>query len=153
MSSDQPMDFGVLLNLAFGAFKSRLHAHLAAKGFDDLGPSFGYVFRILADGPSSLREIAEHLDMSAPGALKIIDDMVAKNYVLRTADAQDGRIKRLTLTARANKAMVLAAAFHSEFEREVCMRVGERRGAAARAVLEDIVAFAQKGDAVRLRPL
>ena len=153
MSSKQPQDFGVLLNLAFGAFKARLHAHLSAKGFDDLGPSFGYVFRILADGPSSLREIAEQLDMSAPGALKIVDDMVAKSYVQRSADAQDGRIKRLTLTARATKAMAHAAAFHAQFEHEVSARVGEKRSAAARAVLEDIVAFGQQGEAIRLRPL
>ena len=153
MSSHLPVDFGVLLNLAFGAFKLRLHAHLAAHGYDDLGPSFGYVFRILADGPSSLREIAEQLDMSAPGALKIIDDMVAKNYVLRSADAQDGRVKRLTLTARATKALAHAAVFHRQFEHEVCTRVGERRGAAARAVLEDIVACGSEGDAIRLRPL
>ncbi len=153
MSRKKSLDFGVLLNLAFGAFKVRLHAHLGAKGFDDLGPSFGYVFRLLAEGPSSLREVAEQLGMSAPGALKIIDDMVAKDYVQRSADAQDGRIKRLTLTPRAQKAMALAAAFHAQFEREVAARVGNPQAAALRAVLEDIVAQGQQGEAIGLRPM
>ncbi len=148
-----PLDFGILLNLAFGAFKARLHTHLAAKGFDDLGPSFGYVFRLLADGPSSLREIADQLGMSAPGALKIIDDMVAKNYVQRSADAHDGRVKRLALTPRATQAMAHAAAFHAQFERDLAKRVGDKAGATARAVLEDIVALDAPTNTVRLRPL
>ena len=48
---DVPVDFGVLLNLAFGSFKAGLHAELARAGFDDVGPSFGYVFRLLASRP------------------------------------------------------------------------------------------------------
>ena len=52
------IDFGLLLNVAYGAFKERLHTSLATAGFDDLGPSFGYVFRSLASGPLSLVQLA-----------------------------------------------------------------------------------------------
>jgi len=34
MSSPEPLDFGVLLNLAFGAFKEGLDADLAAAGLE-----------------------------------------------------------------------------------------------------------------------
>ena len=73
----------MLLNLAFGAFKTDLHAALAQAGFDDVGASFGYVFRLLAPASMHLRDWRPALGMSAPGALKIVNDMVAKGYVAR----------------------------------------------------------------------
>ncbi len=149
-------DFGVLLNLAFGAFKSDLHATLARAGFDDIGSSFGYVFRLLADEPRNLRDVAGSLGMSAPGALKIVNDMVEKGYVERMEHAEDGRQKLLALTARARKAMRAAHAFHQEFEAELARRVGARETQAARRLLEAIVGAADEHSndgPVRLRPL
>lgn len=149
-------DFGVLLNLAFGAFKSELHEAMSRGGFDDLGSSFGYVFRLLAGQPKNLRDIAEALGMTAPGALKIVNDMVAKGYVERLEHAEDARQKLLGLTPRARKAMRTAHAFHEAFEAELTSRVGVRDTQAARALLEAIVseADARSSDGpIRLRPL
>src|ERR1700761_8163029 len=149
-------DFGVLLNLAFGAFKSALHEAMARAGFDDVGPSFGYVFRLLADEPRNLRDVAEALGMTAPGALKIVNDMVAKGYVERLEHAEDGRQKLLGLTPRARKAMRVAPAFPEQFEAELARRVGPRGTQATRNLLEVIVsdADARSSDGpTRLRPL
>ena len=151
-----PQDFGVLLNLAFGAFKRDLHAELARLGFDDVGPSFGYVFRLLAQEPANLRDLAEALHMTAPGALKIVNDMVDKGYVERHEHPVDARQKLLTLTARARRAMVAAHKFHVEFERSLAVRVGARQTSAARVALEAIVADAERENGetgIALRPL
>jgi DNA-binding MarR family transcriptional regulator len=139
-----PQDFGVLLNLAFGAFKHELHAELARVGFDDVGTSFGYVFRLLAHKPTNLRDVAEALRITAPGALKIVNDMVDKGYVERQDHPGDARQKLLTLTPRARRAMVAAHEFHEEFERSLAARVGPRQASAARAALEAIVARAER---------
>jgi DNA-binding MarR family transcriptional regulator len=149
-----PQDFGVLLNLAFGAFKAGLHAELARAGHDDIGPSFGYVFRMLADGPAILRELAQGLDMSAPGALKIVNEMVARGYVVRSDHPVDARQKLLALTPRARKAMQVAHRFHLRFEAGLAQRLGARDAAAARRVLEAIVAAQGEGagSGVRLAP-
>ena len=155
-SDDAPVDFGVLLNLAFGSFKMQLHAALAHAGFDDIGASFGYVFRLLAAEPSNLRDVAHALAISAPGALKIINDMVDKGYVERLEHALDARQKLLALTPRARRAMGAARRFHAEFEQELAQRIGPRRAAAARAALEAIVADAEArspAGAISLRPL
>lgn len=149
---DPPADFGVLLNLAFGAFKVRLHARLADAGFDDIGPSFGYVFRLLAAEPGNLRGVAEALGMTAPGALKIVNDMVDKGYVERSEHAGDARQKLLQLTSRARAAMEVAHAFHLSFEAGLAERLGARDARAARRVLEAIVA-ASGEDGVALRPV
>ena len=149
-------DFGVLLNLAFGAFKAELHQAMSRAGFDDLGSSFGYVFRLLAERPKNLRDIAEALGMTAPGALKIVNDMVAKGYVERLEHTEDARQKLLGLTPRARKAMRTAHAFHEAFESELASRVGARDTQAARGLLEAIVdaADARSSDGpIRLRPL
>ncbi len=150
-------DFGVLLNLAFGAFKTDLHEALAHAGFDDVGPSFGYVFRLLAAGPLNLREVSSALGMSAPGALKIVSDMVDKGYVERLEHAVDARQKLLALTPRAHEAMAAAHAFHVDFEAALAHRIGLRETQGARRLLEAIVEDSDGrrdgDDRNRLRPL
>lgn len=136
MSSAEPLDFGVLLNVAFGSFKEALDADLASAGFDDIGASFGYVLRLLAVAPCNLSELAAQLGMSAPGALKVVDDMVAKGYVSRTVDADDRRVKRLELTERGRAALGRARAFHEKYEQALVQRLGARQVAAARKLLE-----------------
>jgi DNA-binding MarR family transcriptional regulator len=140
MSSPEPLDFGVLLNVAFVAFKEALDADLAAAGFDDIGTSFGYVFRLLAQAPCNLSELAVQLGMSSPGALKVVDDMVAKGYVARSADADDRRVKRLELTDRGRAALSRARSFHDKYEQALVQRLGMRQVAAARKLLEAMAA-------------
>jgi DNA-binding MarR family transcriptional regulator len=149
-------DFGVLLNLAFGVFKQELHAELARVGFDDVGASFGYVFRLLAQKPTNLRDVAEALSITAPGALKIVNDMIDKGYVERQEHPGDARQKLLTLTPRARQAMNAAHEFHEAFERSLATRVGLRQASAARTALEAIVANAERDGSetgISLRPL
>ena len=148
--SEAAVDFGVLLNLAFGGFKLRLHAELARAGFDDVGPSFGYVFRLLAPEPLNLSAVASALAISAPGALKIVNDMVDKGYVERQAHAVDARQKLLALTPRARQAMKVARRFHGQFEAALARQLGADDAHAARRVLEAIVAAAPAGE-VQLR--
>jgi DNA-binding MarR family transcriptional regulator len=106
------MDFGILLGLSYNAFIDQLHAALAQKGFDDLGILYGAVFRILAVGNVSLRELADRLDMTSAGALKIVNEMESRSYVRR---------------------------LHRRFERELEAEYGAARVAAARSLLEAMV--------------
>lgn len=142
-------DFGVLLNLSFGALKGRLHDHMREAGFHDLGPSFGYVFRVLDHESPSLAELAAKLGITPQGALKIVSDMLAKGYVERTDDASDARVRRLVLSPRGKRALGEARKFHAAFERELGKRLGARRVANARAVLE---AMAAEGEEKEARP-
>jgi DNA-binding MarR family transcriptional regulator len=150
--SSTAADFGVLLNVAYNSFVTALWKDLAAAGFNDIGPSFGYVFRLLSEGTSSLSELAEQLHMTSPGALKVIDDMVAKGYVSRSADANDGRIKRLALTARGRTALAHARKFHARCERDLERRLGKRSVAATRQVLEALASADGESASRRARP-
>lgn len=139
MSSDESTDLGVLLNLAFVSFRQALDADLAAHGYPDLGPSYGYVFRRLAEGGCSLSVLARHLSMTAPGALKLVNEMVERGYVERIDHLSDGRVKLLQLTAKGRKALRQARDFHQRYERTLSGRLGAKAVTAARSVLEEIV--------------
>jgi DNA-binding MarR family transcriptional regulator len=140
MQKKPQADFGVLMNMAFGVFKSQLHAHLAAGGYADVGPTFGYVFRILEAEAVSLRELAARLGMTAQGAHKVVEDMVAKSYVRREADPHDARVTRLRLTPRGMAAVAAARDFHATFEAGLAARYGARDAQAARRLFEKLVA-------------
>jgi DNA-binding MarR family transcriptional regulator len=141
-------DIGILLGLAYAGFVDELRADLAARGFADLGPSYGYVFRVLGDGERSLSELAGLLRMTLPGAGKIVDEMEARGYVERHPDASDRRVKQLRLSPRGRAALKAAQAFHRRFERRL------PDGPALRAALEGIATDAGGEPAPRyVRPL
>ncbi|QJR37138.1 winged helix DNA-binding protein [Gemmatimonas groenlandica] len=143
MTSPHPaIDLGVLLNLAYGAFVARLQTAMAKAGFQDLGPSFGYVFRVLDEGPASLVTVATRLQMTSQGALKIVADMEAKGYVERRHDPDDARVRTVALTSRGRKALQTARRFHATFEAQLATHVGASHAAILRSTLERIVSNA-----------
>lgn len=154
MASPQSVvDLGVLLNLAYGAFVARLQTAMAKAGFQDLGPSFGYVFRVLDEGPTSLVSLATRLQMTSQGALKIVADMEAKGYVERRDHPDDARVRMVALTSRGRKALQTARRFHTAFEAQLATQVGASHAAILRTTLERIVSDAtEDGIELTARP-
>ncbi len=143
MASPQTqIDLGVLFNLAYGAFVARLHTAMAKAGFQDLGQSFGYVFRLIDAEPVSLAALATRLQMTPQGALKIVADMEAKGYVERRNHPDDARVRMVALTPRGRTALLTARRFHTAFEAELAVQVGAAQALALRHTLERIVADA-----------
>lgn len=133
------MDFGILLGLAYQSFVDSLRATLFSSGFADLGATYGYVFRALADEPLLTAQLADRLGMSDQGAAKIVVEMEARGYVERSPDPRDGRAKRVRLTPRGHLALKTAREFHASFERELRRKYGPQGIDAMRRVLSDIV--------------
>lgn len=148
-------DFGILLGLAYQAFVAELHQALAAAGFDDVKPSFGFVLRVLDRGPRTASQLAELLDISNPGSTKIVGEMVAAGYVERRPDPTDGRARELHLTARGRAVLATARRFHAAFERRLARAHGADQVATVRAVLAGHLdqAGAETALARVLRPL
>jgi DNA-binding MarR family transcriptional regulator len=145
-------DFGILLALSYVAFVDELRAELARAGFAKLHNSFGYVARALAERPRTLRELAELLELTSQGALKIVDALERDGYLERRPDPTDGRAKLLTLSARGRAALGAARRFHRRFERELAAELGVRSVATLREVLEAVVTKRERSGApVRLR--
>jgi DNA-binding MarR family transcriptional regulator len=134
----QEMDLGILMGLAFAAFSNELRASLARDGWA-LHNSFGYVARNLATQPLSLTELAKRIGITGPGALKIVQSMEDAGHLERVPDPNDARSKLLQLTKEGKTALQAARSFHQKFERELIKLHGERKVAALRELLTDIV--------------
>jgi DNA-binding MarR family transcriptional regulator len=128
-------DFGIVLGAAYAAFTEWLRAEMRASGFDDLGPSYGYVFRALGEGSMTLTELAGGLGMTTQGAAKIVASMTEGGYVRSTPDPTDGRAKRLALDDRGQRALRRARALHASYERRLIRRLGEQRATDLREAL------------------
>lgn len=148
-------DLGILLNLAFGAFKDALHDALASHGFDDLGGSFGYVLRTLEPHRDGMRltDLAAALGVTPQGTLKIVEDMVAKRYVTRSPDPDDSRVKRLRVAPRGEALLAQARAFHRRYEAQLARRHGADDVAALRRVLESLATQDGSAPSVRMQLL
>jgi DNA-binding MarR family transcriptional regulator len=76
----------------------------------DLGRGVGRVkvLVLLADGPKTLRDIAEATGVDAPYATVIVDKLVSRGLAERTVHPDDLRRKLVTLTAAGRDAAELA---------------------------------------------
>jgi DNA-binding MarR family transcriptional regulator len=156
--SDKPVeqrrDFGILLALGYAAFVEDLREGLADAGFHDLHRSFGYVARMLAEGPLTLRQVADRLEVTSPAALKVVVTMMKGGYLERLDDPSDRRARKVRLTKKGFAALARARAFHRHFERALSRDVGAKTVQKMRAALERIVARREgKGGTVTLRPM
>ncbi|HCT77772.1 MAG TPA: MarR family transcriptional regulator [Micromonosporaceae bacterium] len=146
------MDFGILLGLAYQHFVIELNAHLAAKGFSAIKPTYGYVFRALGSERLTTAQLAASLHITNQGMAKMVDEMVASGYVERHADPADARVKLLDLSAHGKAALAAARKFHADFESRLSVQLGERKVATTRAVLTELVGGASEDLTRTLRP-
>jgi DNA-binding MarR family transcriptional regulator len=59
----------------------------------------------IADGPMTLRALAEAMSCDAPAATVAVNDLEGRGYVTRQADVDDRRVKIVTLTPEGKQAM------------------------------------------------
>ena len=154
MARTDELDFGILLGAAYASFTEWLREEMAASGFDDLGPSHGYVFRALGAGSMTLTELASGLGMTTQGAAKIVATMAEGGYVRSSPDPDDGRAKRLDLDDRGRRALRRARALHASYERVLIERLGPRKVRDLRQALAVVAESGEVDAAARvLRPM
>lgn len=128
----------MLLNLAGVVFLDDLTDHLHARGFEGFTARTGWVIRSLGDEPCSLRDLADRMGLSSPGALKAIDPMVAHGFLER-ASTKDRRVRAVAVTEHGRAAIAEARAFHAMFEQQVADMIGEEAAAQTRLAMEALV--------------
>jgi DNA-binding MarR family transcriptional regulator len=102
----------------------------------DLGRGLGRVkvLVLLTDGPMTLRDIAEANGVDAPYATVIVDKLVSRGLVERTAHPDDNRRKLVRLTAAGREAAALAEQILAEPPAELrALAAGDL------ALLEDVL--------------
>jgi MarR family transcriptional regulator for hemolysin len=90
---------GFHCNLTLKAFVGALEGKL--KGTDVSPAQFMALAHLVALGPLSQAELADRLSITPATAVRLIDRMERDGWVIRKADLEDGRVKRVVLTDRA----------------------------------------------------
>jgi DNA-binding MarR family transcriptional regulator len=125
-----------------GSLVAGIHAGVAARGFDDLRPTHGFVFVRLAPNGATAAEIAEHMGMTKQAAGQIVDELVAKGYVERHPHPTDARAKVVVLTERGWACTRAADASAESVVRPWIDALGSRR---FRALCADLATIAPRG--------
>jgi DNA-binding MarR family transcriptional regulator len=99
-SGAAPLAFSTLVLALAGELVQGIHARVLAAGFDDLRPAHGFAFARISHGGATTAELAEHLGVTKQAAAQLVDELVRKGYVERTAHPTDARARLLRLTER-----------------------------------------------------
>ena len=140
------MALAALLLAAGNALMDGIHAGVVARGFDDVRPAHGFAFARLAPDGATVSELAVHLGVTRQAAAQIVDELVAKGYVLRRPHPDDGRAQLVVLTERGWACTRAATAAAGDTVRSWSDTLGDKR---LRALGDGLAAIAPAG---RLRP-
>ena len=93
-------DLALLLLGSYRRLVDTVVEELAARGHPDVRPAHDFAMRAIAAGADSASELGRRLAVSKQAAAKTLAVLEERGYVAREPDPQDGRRKRLTVTAR-----------------------------------------------------
>lgn len=90
---------GFHCNLTLKSFVSSLEGKLKGTGVSQA--QFRALAHLVATGPLSQSELAARLSITPATAVRLLDRMERDGWVIRRADLDDGRVKRIELTDKA----------------------------------------------------
>ncbi len=147
-----PIPLARLLALAYRQLIDALHVRLAAEGYADVRPAFGYVLLALREQPGTGVDIALLLGVTKQAASKLIDVMERGGYVRRKPHGDDARAKTIAITARGRKLLVAVEAIYRGLEVEWANVTSKERMEALRTDLRTIVEVEHGGQLPAVRP-
>ena len=92
-------DLALLLLAGFRSLVDAAVEELARRGYEDVRPVDDFAMRAIAAGADNASELGRRLSVSKQAAAKTIAVLQGRGYVARGADPDDGRRKRLQVTA------------------------------------------------------
>jgi len=140
-SPEQPFGpplIGALLRMPWEAVQRRMLERLHARGFDDLDAAHLIVFQY--PGPQGARpsELAARLRMSKQALNYLLGELERLDYLERRADPDDGRSKRIAVTARGTAAIGVIREAVAEMETTWKQQLGSNRFGELRALLVEL---------------
>jgi DNA-binding MarR family transcriptional regulator len=103
-SEREPVGIPPLLRAARGAYGHAIRAELAAAGYDDLPRNAPYVLGGMANHNVSAGDLIRQLGVTKQAASQLIDTLVVRGYLERTANPDDRRRMTIELTDRGRGA-------------------------------------------------
>jgi DNA-binding MarR family transcriptional regulator len=133
-----PPLIGALLRMPWEAVQERMLERLHENGFADFDASYLSVFRY--PGPQGQRpsELAASLRISKQALNHLLGQLEQRGYLQRQTDPEDGRSKRIAITARGVKAATVIREAVAEMEDGWAQQLGARRFDQLRLLLQDL---------------
>lgn len=115
---------GIALHRAAQAWKGRMQAEMAARGYPWHLGARGEVLAHL--GPSGIGQVmlAERMVLSKQAVQQLLDQLEADGVIARQPDPQDGRARRVVLTALGLKDFAERNRVKQEIEADYRARLG-----------------------------
>jgi DNA-binding MarR family transcriptional regulator len=144
-------DLAILVVGAGRPIAERLNAAVERAGIEDMRSPYGYVIRALAGEPVGLTVLAERLGVTKQAAIKVVDEMQARGFLVREPHPADRRAKVLALTEKGEAVRAAALAESRRMERELRRDLGDADVDALRRVLTRFGEL--NGEGPRARPV
>jgi len=148
-----PVPLARLLAMSYQLLIEELHVRLAARGWTDVRPAFGFVLLALRNGSVSMRDLTAALGTTKQAVSKLVDGLVAAGYADRCADPDDARAKRVELTGRGRDLLAAVEGIYAELETGWSSVLGRGHLDALRGDLETVVRAANGGELPPIRPI
>lgn len=139
-ASSEPSS-AVLMFIAHRAAEGQVLERLHTVGFDDLTPAQCRLAQRLSPSGIRLTDLAEQAGVTKQTAGALVDELERHGYVLREADPDDARARRVVLTERGRQMCHAATEEVGRIEQQWRQHLGEpayRQWRAALVALREI---------------
>lgn len=133
-----PPLIGALLRMPWEAVQEHMLARLHAEGFADFDPSYLTVFRFPSPQGDRPSELAARRRISKQALNHLLGQLERRGYLKRDADPEDGRSKRISLTPRGAKAVIIIRQAVTEMETVWAEQLGPERFNQLRTLLQEL---------------
>jgi DNA-binding MarR family transcriptional regulator len=130
------MNLARLLLQQFRWFDDALRSRLADQGLAELTTAESMVFPYLDKEGTRPADLARRLGITRQSAQSLVRGLEAKGLVELVDDPEDGRAKKITLTAAGRQSVPLALETFEQLENELSRRIGAKRVTQLRNALE-----------------
>jgi DNA-binding MarR family transcriptional regulator len=141
-----------LFAIAYRLLIDGLHDRLQALGWTDVRPAFGFALLAARDQPTSGTELAELMGTTKQAASKLVDTMVAADYLQRAVSPEDGRQRPLHLTSRGRELLRRVEQIYAELEQDWAQVIGPAQVQSMRDNLVRVVSTGPDGGLPPVRP-
>jgi DNA-binding MarR family transcriptional regulator len=136
--------------MVFRTLMDDMHEAIEARGFRDVGASYGYVLLEARNGALSVTEVARLLNVSKQAASKLVSAMQQSGYLLATT-SDDLRARRVEISARGRRLLENVEAIYAQLEAQWAAVIGRDRVEALRDDLTKVL-IARHGALPSVRP-
>lgn len=131
-------NLGILLREPVRIGSEILHARLAEAGHPEVRPPHGNVFPFLDAGGTRVSDLARRAQITKQSMAELVAHLERHGYVERIPDPADRRAKLVRATPRGDEVYAIARRVVAEIEADWSLRLGKRKMAQLRALLEEL---------------